>query len=259
MLFTTITTHYHINDNRTAPLQRCVNMWLPPTLTPGTMNLKSASQALYLGMFFFSNFTLLNVILLATCMEQQTTPTADSAHQHQAAMSHWPPTVHLPSHQYLNRPWCREGVKGMGMFLFFSFLYYRLWASSRNHNNNEWPAPLAPHTFNAIITDAANKASILTDTPSFLSSLTSQLLLISQLIRVRLPRFVYSFSSTPCTLGWKVLASIPTLSWATAWERLRQHVCSLLMWRKQPRRCQWAIRYVLFHSYLYLLLTKISF
>ena len=69
--------------------------------------------------------------------------------------------------------------------------------------------------------DAANKASILTDTLSFLSSSTSQLLLISQLIRVKLPRFVYSFSSTVRT--W----------------------------------CQWAIRYVLFHSYLYLLLISL--
>ena len=135
----------------------------------------------------------------------------------------------------------------------------RLWASSRNHNDNKWPAPLAPHTFNTIITDAANKASVLTDTPSFLSSLTSQLLLISQLIRVKLPRFVYSFFSPPCAYGWKVLASMPMLSWATAWGRLWEQVCLFLMWRKQPRQCQWAVRYVLFHSYLYLLLTEISF
>ena len=79
-------THYHINDNGTAPLQWGVNMQLPPTLTPGMMNLESASRAPYLGMFFLKSyfyFTLLNVILLATCMEQQTTPTAYSTHQHQ--------------------------------------------------------------------------------------------------------------------------------------------------------------------------------
>ena len=130
MLFTTITTHYHINDNGTAPLQRCVNTWLPPTLTPGTMNLICVSSPLLRYVFFknYFYFTLLNAILLATCTEQWMTTTADSAHQHQAATSHWPPTVHLLLHWCLNRPRCREGVKGMAMFLFsfFSLLYLQL-------------------------------------------------------------------------------------------------------------------------------------
>jgi hypothetical protein len=38
------------------------------------------------------------------------------------------------------------------------------------------------------------------DTPSFLSS---SLLMASQLIRVKLLGFAYSFSSTPYALGWK--------------------------------------------------------
>ena len=77
--------------------------------------------------------------------------------------------------------------------------------------------------FSAIITDAANKASVLTGYPVL------PFLVVSQLIRVKSPRFVFSFSNTPCALGWKVSVSMLTLSWATAWVKLRQQVCSLLM------------------------------
>ena len=69
------------------------------------------------------------------------------------------------------------------------------------------------------------------DILSFLSSSTRQLPMVFPLIRVKSPRFVFSFPNTLCALGWKLSVSMPTPSLDTAWEKLRQQLWLLIMFK----------------------------